>query len=90
MKIATLEWSDDDIVHIGAHGIDPVEVEDVCFERHIAIRGRYGRYILYGQTSTGRHIKLVLEKLYDHVYRPVTAYEMSVSEKHNYKLNKSW
>jgi uncharacterized DUF497 family protein len=90
MKIISLEWSDNDIEHIAYHGINPAEVESVCFDQHISIRGKFGRYILYGQNASGRHIKLVLERLYDHIYRPVTAYDMTVSEKHKYKLKKSW
>jgi uncharacterized DUF497 family protein len=90
MRISSLQWNDDDMEHIALHGINPAEIEDVCFNQHISIRGRFGRYILYGQSSAGRYIKLILEKLYDHVFRPVTAYDMTESEKHNYRLKKSW
>ena len=83
-------WNDDDIEHIALHGINPAEVEDVCFDQHISIRGRYGRYVLYGQSSEGKYIKLILERLHDHVFRPVTAYDMKESEKHNYKIKRSW
>jgi uncharacterized DUF497 family protein len=68
MDVYSLEWNDDDVAHIERHGINPAEVEDICFEKNIAIKGRYGRYILYGQTRTGRYIKLVLEKLHDHIF----------------------
>ena len=90
MKIVSLEWNEDDIEHIAHHGISSAEVEDVCFNSHIAVKGRFGRYVLYGQSSVGRFIKLILEKLYDHIFRPVTALDMTESEKHNYKLKKSW
>jgi len=90
MKINSLTWNDDDIEHIADHGINPAEIEDMCFNQHISIKGRYGRYVLYGQSSEGRYIKLILERLYDHVYRPVTAYDMTESEKHNYKIKRSW
>jgi len=89
MKIVAVEWSDDDLEHIAHHGINPAEVEDICFNQHISIRGRFRRYVLYGQSTAGRHIKLILERLYDHIYRPVTAYDMTDNEKHNYKLKKS-
>jgi uncharacterized DUF497 family protein len=90
MKIVSLQWNDDDTEHISYHGINPAEVEDVCFNQHVSFKGRFNRYILYGQSSAGRYIKLILERLYDHVFRPVTAYDMTESEKHNYKLKKSW
>ena len=90
MKIISLEWNEDDVEHTACHGINPTEVEDVCFNPHIAVKGRFGRYVLYGQSSAGRFIKVILEKLYDHIFRPVTALDMTESEKHNYKLKKSW
>jgi uncharacterized DUF497 family protein len=90
MKIISIEWNDLDIEHIADHGVDPAEVEDICFDRHVSFRGRLGRYVVYGQSSAGRYIKLILEKLYDHIFRSVTAYDMTESEKHNYKLKKSW
>jgi hypothetical protein len=90
MDIYSIQWNDDDIAHIARHGIDPIEVEDICFEKHFANKGRYGRYVLYGQSHTGRYIKLILERLYDHVFRTITAYDMTESEKHNYKSKKSW
>jgi uncharacterized DUF497 family protein len=90
MKIISLDWNDKDIEHIADHGINADEVEDVCFDQHISIGGRFGRYVIYGQSSAGRFIKLILEKLYDHVFRPVTAYGMTENEKHKYKLKKNW
>ena len=90
MKIISLEWNDDDMEHIALHGINSVEVEDICFDRHVSFKGRFGRYVVYGQSSAGRYIKLILERLYDHIFRSVTAYDMTESEKHNYKLKKSW
>ena len=90
MKITSLEWDDGDVEHIAVHGINPAEVEDICFIQHISIRGRFKRYVLYGQSSSGRYIKLILEKLYDHIYRPVTALDMTEKEKHNYKIKKNW
>jgi uncharacterized DUF497 family protein len=90
MKINSLAWDDENIEHIAQHEIDPVEVEDVCFNQHISIKGSNRRYVLYGQSSAGRYIKLILERLHGHVFRPVTAYDMKESEKHNYKIKRSW
>jgi uncharacterized protein len=90
MKISSLEWDDENILHVGRHNIDPVEVEDVCYGQHVAYKGKLSRYILYGRTFSGRFIKLVLQKLYDSVFRPVTAYEMTDSEKHKFKQIMSW
>ena len=90
MEISSLEWDDENILHIARHNIDPAEVADVCYGQHIAFKGKCSRYVLYGRSSSGRYIKLVLQKLYRCVLRPVTAYEMTDSEKHKFKQMKSW
>jgi uncharacterized DUF497 family protein len=85
MKIAQLEWDDENVEHIARHQITPVEVEEVCFEQHIAYRATHGRYVLYGQTANRKYIKVVLVRLYRTVFRPKTAYEMSDREKRGYR-----
>lgn len=86
MNIGSLEWDDENVEHIGRHsGISPKDVEDVCFGLHIVYRGKYGRYILYGQTDDGIYLNVVLERLHGSRFRPVTARPMSKGEKHNYK-----
>ena len=85
MKISALDWDDENVEHIGKHRVNPVEVEDVCFEPHIAYSGEDDRYILYGQTENGRYLKVVLKRLHGTRFRPITAFDMSDSEKHNYR-----
>ena len=65
MKIGGLQWDDENIEHIDEHGINPSEIADVCFGKHLAFPGRYGRYLIYGKTSqknsekmTGENIKI--------------------------------
>ncbi len=85
MKIGGLQWDDENIEHIGGHGITPSEVEDVCFGPHIAYPARYGRYLIYGKAYHGKYIKVVLEHLYEIMFRPKTAYPMTESEKKNHR-----
>lgn len=85
MKITDLYWDDDNVEHISTHDVTPVEVEDICFETHIAYSGADDRYILYGQTENGRYLKVVLKRLYGTQFRPITAFDMSDSEKRNYR-----
>jgi len=85
MKIVSLEWDDENIEHISKHRVTPVEVEDVCFGLHIAYSGENNRYILYGQTDNGRYLKIVLKRLHGNRFRSITAFDMSESEKRNYK-----
>ena len=85
MKITGLEWDDENVEHINKHRVTPTEVGDVCFESHIAYPGKYDRYILYGQTANGRYLKVILKRLHATRFRPITAFDMSDSEKHNYR-----
>ena len=85
MIIDGLEWDDENIEHINRHYIHPEEIEDVCFGIHVAYRGRFNRYILYGQTERGRYLKVIVEHIYGKRFRPVTAFAMSKSEQHNYR-----
>jgi len=85
MKIISLEWDDANVEHISKHRISPTEVGDVCFGTHIAVKGRNGRYILYGQSDNGRYIKLILVRLFGAFYRPITAYDMPEKEKRTYR-----
>lgn len=69
-----------------SYGVTPVEIEDVCFGRHIAIVGQHGRYILYGQAEkSGRYLKVVLARRRKNVFRPLTAFEMSEREKRSFR-----
>jgi len=85
MKIGELQWDDENIEHIGSHGIAPSEVEDVCFGPHINYPARYGRYLVYGKTYHGKYIRVVLERLYGITFRPKTSYPMTESEKKKYR-----
>lgn len=84
MIIGELEWDDENIEHIAQHNVSPQEVEEVCFGQHIAFLGRNRRYILYGKSNGGRHLKVVLERRHGTVFRPITAYDMTDKEKHKY------
>ena len=54
-------WDEQNVEHLAAHQVNPDEVEDVIwddpwFEQR---RGRH-RYHVYGQTSGGRYLFIVL------------------------------
>ena len=85
MKITALCWDDANIEHIAQHGLSPVDIEDVCFGRHIAFTARGRRYVLYGKTESGRMIMVVLERMFGQVFRPITARRMTDKEKHSYR-----
>ena len=86
MIIHGLQWDDNNLEHIiVGHRIQPVEVEDICFGRHYAISAKYSRKALYGQAESGRYLMIILERLNDAVYRPITARNMTVAERRKYK-----
>ena len=85
MKITAVYWDDANIEHIAWHSLDPVDIEDVCFGKHISFRARGRRYVLYGKTEGGSMIMVVLERLFGQVFRPITARTMTDKEKHSYR-----
>ena len=85
MKITGLEWDDINLEHIiGEHGISPKEVEDICFGPHYTFTAKYKRKAVYGQAESGRYLLVILERLYANIYRPLTARNMTQSERGKY------
>ncbi|TET42158.1 MAG: hypothetical protein E3J66_04085 [Dehalococcoidia bacterium] len=85
MKIEELEWDDQNIEHIAKHEVTPQEVEDVCFGLHISQRVGERRHVLSGQSSAGKYLNVVVERLGGQRFRPITAFEMSDNYKRTYK-----
>lgn len=85
MRINVLQWDDNNIEHIARHGVNPQEVEDACFGFHIYVRESGRRYIVSGQSASGRYINVVIERVGKGVFRPITAFEMSENYKRRYK-----
>ena len=88
MKIESIHWDDANIEHIARHGLSPSDIEDLCFGEHIVFKGREKRYILYGQTRAGNMLMIVLQRLHEQVYKPLTARTMTENEKHSYRRQK--
>ncbi len=87
MKISGIQWDDVNLEHIIIkHGLNPKEVEDVCFEQHYACPAKYNRKVIYGQTEGGKYVMVILERLYDSVFRLITARGMKRGEQRKYKL----
>jgi len=70
-------WPQDRIEHIAKHGVEPNEVEEVCFGRALVQRaratGKNPVYYVLGQTSAGRHLFCVVIQFPDGKGFPVTA-----------------
>ena len=85
MKIEGLDWDDENIEHIARHNVNPEEVEDVCFRAHISEKAAGQRYILSGQSTDGRYLNVVVERVRKGLFRPITAFEMSENYKRSYR-----
>ena len=85
MIIDELEWDDENIGHIARHNVSPKEVEDICFTMHLSEKEGNKRYILSGQTESGRYLNVVIERIGGGLFRPITAFDMSESYKARYR-----
>jgi uncharacterized DUF497 family protein len=84
-RIRELIWDDNNIEHIARHNIYPSEVEDVCFENPVVQRSGKGRKALYGQTSAGRYLLIILGERGNGIFRPITARDMNDTERRYYR-----
>lgn len=86
MRITKLDWDDHRIDHIAQHGVESEEVWEVCEDSlHLARRQGHNRYRLYGQTSGGRYLFVVLEHIEGTIFKPITARDMTEGEKQKFR-----
>lgn len=88
MVILELEWDDENVEHIAEHGVNPEEVEDICFGLHLVEKEGNNRYVLSGQSRGGRYLNVIIEKVGKGRFRPVTAFDMSENYKARYRKKK--
>lgn len=68
---------DGNVCHIGEHGIEPAEVEEVLRSpTAIDVSRSTGRRIAIGETTTGRMLLVVFEEIDESSVYPITAYEL--------------
>jgi uncharacterized DUF497 family protein len=69
MIIDEFVWPDERVEHIAGHGINPEEVEEVCFGHSLVLRaksqGQSPVYYILGQTEAGRYLFCVVIQLPD-------------------------
>jgi uncharacterized DUF497 family protein len=77
-------WPRDRVEHIGKHGVEPKEVEEVCFGKPLVQRikasGKNPVYYVLGETLDGRRLFCVVIQFSDGKGFPVTAREMTARE----------
>jgi uncharacterized DUF497 family protein len=81
------DWDMHNVGHLGRHGIEPFEVEEVVLGIHLIARGRdvggEERWKLLRQAMSGRYLVVVFT-LRNQLIRPVTACEMKSRDKRLY------
>ena len=86
---ATFDWDDDNVGHIGEHGVEPEEAEDALLDpRRLSTAARRvtgeRRFAAIGATEEGR-ILLVVFTVRHGMVRVVTAHDASSRDKRRYR-----
>jgi hypothetical protein len=82
LAITSILWDPDDdpdgnVQHCAEHGVTKEEVEEVLQDPADAdISRSSGRPVVFGDTSTGRHLMVVYERINAGTAYPVTAYDV--------------
>ena len=82
MPIDTILWDLDDdpegnVQHCAEHGVTKDEVEEVLQNAEDSdISRSSGRPVVFGDTSTGRHLMVVYEEVEPDMVYPITAYDV--------------
>jgi len=87
MLIDSLYWKDHIVEKIICdHGVMPEEVEEVIYEGDLEVRRFHeNRYLIWGQSLSGRYLFAVLEEESKGVFVPLTARDMTNAEKRAYR-----
>jgi len=85
VRIDDLQWDEKNAEHIARHGVSPEEVEDVCYGFHVSQKEKRNRYVLGGKTINGKYLDVIIEKISEYTFRPITAFEMSENYKSRFK-----
>ena len=85
MRITTLLWDEENVHHIARHGVEPAEVEEVCFSNPLILRGRDDLHYVMGQSESGRYLFVVIRAKGKGRARVITARNMTESEKRRAK-----
>lgn len=82
MFFASIVWDLDDdpngnVQHCAEHGVTKDEVEEaIANPIDDDVSRSSGRPVLFGETSSGRHLMIVYEEIDDDTIYPVTAYDV--------------
>ena len=80
-----LIWDARNTLHVMRHSVETSEANEVCDGELLVLQGYGGRFIIVGQTLSGRMLAVVLAPRYDEDYYVVTARPASRRERRLYR-----
>jgi hypothetical protein len=81
-----VRWTEESEDHIAGHGVTPGEVEEVMYlNPRLTAPGRDESILVFGTTSSGRHLVVVVTTAIDGRDFVVTAREMTDREKRAFR-----
>lgn len=81
IRVRKLIWDTWNVQHISRHHVTPEEVEAVCHEKPIVLRGQQkNRLVLIGPTEENVILTLILESQGHSTYYVITAYPSDSSD----------
>lgn len=84
--VREIRWTETAEDHIAAHAVTPDEVEQVVNTRpRLVLNGRDGTEYVFGRTSAGRYLLVVLAESLDGRDYVVTAREMTDAERQTFR-----
>lgn len=82
-------WNDRNVAHIARHNVRPIEVEQVWRATRLLVRqGREGVALALGTTDSGRYLFLVISEADDGRKYCVTARDMTMTERREFRNGK--
>ena len=80
------EWDENNEAEIAFHRVQPEEVEQCFFNRHLRKRKPKStdRWYLFGRTDGGRALFVVYQKRGENLIRPITSYDLPAGFKKKY------
>jgi uncharacterized protein len=86
MKVNTFEWNEDNEDHIiSKHQVWPEEVEELFSYKHHVRKTKDKKYLVYGQTSSGRYLSVVVILKPKNKIKVITARDMTDKEKRAFR-----
>lgn len=83
-RITAFDWDEYNLEHVERHGVEDYEVEEV-FDGSVYVRRVRDAYTILGSTSAGRRLFVVIARREGGVIRPITARDMTRSERRLYE-----